>query len=80
MATKGTIKQRKTIAILTVAEITSKAISLLCQQIGSANTARFLHQFSMGAGDYTAERDLGDPTVNDLVQQIKQRRSEAARS
>ena len=57
--------------IPTVAEITSKAISLLCQQIGSANTARFLHQFSMGTGDYTAELDLGDPTVNDLVQQIK---------
>ncbi len=77
MATKGTIKQRKTIAILTVAEITSKAISLLCQQIGSANTARFLHQFSMGSGNYAAERDqlLGDRTVNDLVQQIKQRRS-----
>ncbi len=71
-----------TTTVPTVAEITSKAISLLCQQIGPANTARFLHQFSMGTGDYTAERDqlLGDPTVNDLVQQIKKRRSEAARS
>lgn len=59
-----------------VAEITTTAITLLCRQIGPVNTARFLNQFSAGAGDYTTERDalLGEATVDQLVDEIKRRR------
>ena len=59
-----------------VAEITTAAITLLCREIGPVNTARFLGQFTAGSGNYTKERDaiLGDPTVDQLVTEIKHRR------
>jgi hypothetical protein len=58
----------------TLAEITDTAIRVLCREIGVVNTARFLNQFSAGAGNYTEERDqwLGNPTVDDLVLAIEQ--------
>jgi hypothetical protein len=60
-----------------VAQITAKAISLLCREIGVVNTTRFLQQFSMGSGNYTAERDVvvGESTVEQLVAEIKQGRT-----
>ena len=65
-----------TTSTVTVAEITTTAITLLCRQIGPVNTARFLNQFTIGHGNYTEERDemLGDATVDELVAEIKQRR------
>jgi hypothetical protein len=62
---------------LPVAQITAKAISLLCREIGVVNTTRFLHQFSMGTGNYTDERDaiVGESTVEQLVAEIKQTRA-----
>ena len=59
-----------------VAEITTAAITLLCREIGPVNTARFLGQFTSGFGNYTDERHaiLGNPTVDQLVAEIKQRR------
>ena len=59
-----------------VAEITTTAIRVLCREIGPVNTARFLNQFSTGTGDYTAERDviLGNPTVDELLAELKQSR------
>jgi len=70
-----------TTAPTTVAEITTTAITLLCRQIGPVNTARFLNQFTAGYGNYTEERDelLGDPTVDELVAEIKQRRAQKKR-
>jgi hypothetical protein len=64
-----------------VAEITTTAISLLCREIGPVNTARFLNQFTTGLGNYTEERDqiLGDPTVDELIAEIKQRRAKGKR-
>ena len=58
-----------------IAEITATAIALLCRQIGPANTARFLNQFQEGIGDYAQDRSeiLGDPTVEELVAEIKRR-------
>ena len=66
-----------TVAPAPLAEITATAIRILCREIGAANTARFLNQFTSGFGDYTAERDqlLGESTVDELVAQIRQRRA-----
>ena len=63
-------------AALPVSEITNTAITLLCREIGAVNTARFLNQFTTGFGNYAAARDklLGNPTVDELIAEIKQRR------
>ena len=65
-----------TAATKPLAEITAQAIRVLCREIGPANTARFLNQFSVGLGDYTSERDktLGSPSVDELLTEIKARR------
>ena len=70
------MKSPMTTATASVAEITTAAITLLCREIGPVNTARFLGQFTSGFGNYTDERDeiIGDPTVDQLVAEIKQRR------
>ena len=41
-----------------------------------ADVNRFIQQFERGHGDYTVERDrlLGNPTVDELVKKIEQRR------
>jgi len=61
----------------TTAEITTEAITLLCREMGSANTARFIGQFTLGSGDYTQDRDtiLGNRSVSDIVAEIKHRRT-----
>ena len=64
-----------------LAEITSTAIGVLCREIGVANTARFLNQFTTGVGNYTDERDqlLGNPTVDELVAEIQRKRTRPKR-
>lgn len=64
------------VASTPLAEITANAIRLLCREIGPTNTARFLNQFTNGFGNYTDQRDeiLGEPTVAELTEEIKQRR------
>jgi hypothetical protein len=65
-----------TAAAKPLAEITAKAIRVLCREIGPVNTARFLNQFSAGLGNYTNERDevLGNPSVDDLLSEIRARK------
>lgn len=57
-----------TIAQAPLAEITTTAIRILCREIGAANTAPFLGQFTTGFGNYTEDRDeiLGEPTVDEV--------------
>jgi hypothetical protein len=43
-------------APLPLAEVTRRAIAVLARELGPADTARFVAQFSGGSGDYTAER------------------------
>ena len=59
-----------------VAQITATAVSLLCRELGPVNTARFMNQFTNGSGDYTKDREaiLGNPTVAEIVAEIKKRR------
>jgi hypothetical protein len=56
-------------------EITQQAIAGLMKEIGVVNTVRFLNQFTLGYGDYTAERDalFADLTLDEAVAAIKQR-------
>ena len=71
-----------TVAFPALTEITARAIRVLCREIGAVNTARFLNQFTTGSGNYTEERDqiIGEPTVDDLVAEIQQRREKKSRS
>ncbi len=40
-----------------LAEVTQRAIEILCRELGAADTIRFINQFTNGHGDYTLERD-----------------------
>lgn len=61
---------------MSLTEITWSAITILSQELGVVNTARFINQFTPGYGNYTEERDalFGDMTVDEIVAEIKQRR------
>lgn len=61
-----------------LAEVTQTAIRVLCREIGLVDTMRFVGQFTVGYGDYTAERDelFRDMTLDDMMAEIKQRRSQ----
>ncbi len=63
---------------LTLAEITNRAIQLLSRELGPADTARFIGQFTNGSGDFTAEREalFAGRTVAELAREI---RAEATR-
>ncbi len=39
-------------------EVTNQALHLLAREIGSADTMRFIGQFSTGSGNYTEERTV----------------------
>ena len=63
-------------AFVPLQEITATALRLLCREIEVVNTVRFLNQFSMGYGDYTAEREqlFGQMSVEDIAAEIRHRR------
>lgn len=56
-----------------LAEVTRQAIEVLARELGAADAARFVNQFSTGYGDYTAERDalFGQKTLEEIVAEIK---------
>jgi len=59
-----------------LAAVTHDAITALFREIGIAETVRFLHQFSLGIGDYTRDRRelLGDPSLEEILDEIGQQR------
>jgi hypothetical protein len=61
-----------------LAEVTHDAIRVLCRELGLADTMRFVGQFTIGYGDYTAERDelFEDMTLDDIIAEIKHRREQ----
>ena len=67
-----------TLTTMPLNELTTSTIQLLCREIGVVNTVRFIQQFTTGYGNYTAERDqlLGHLTVDEIVAEIKHKRSE----
>ena len=56
-------------------EVNAVGLRALVAALGVADTARFLHQYGPGRGDYTAERDglLGDPNLEDAVEWVRGR-------
>lgn len=56
-----------------LADITNQALHVLAQEIGAADTMRFLGQFSIGAGNYTEERAalFDHLTLDDILAEIK---------
>ena len=65
-----------------LAELTEEAIHILYRELGTADTVRFLRQFSTGFGNYTEERAArGDEeTLDEVLDAIKARRNEKASS
>ena len=59
-----------------LSEINAEAIQLLARELGVANTARFIRQFSTGSGNYTDERKLlfENESLDELLKQIEVRR------
>ena len=57
-------------------ELNEEALRLLMQELGAANTARFIRQFTTGSGNYTEERRerLKDQTMDEVLEQIQNRR------
>ena len=53
-------------------EINKQAIRLLVREMGAADAARFISQFTTGYGNYTEERKelFKDLTIEEVVQQI----------
>ena len=63
----------------TLIQIRDEGISVLTESLGPVDTIRFLQQFDLGHGDYTAERHriLGNPSVEEVLRKIKARRRKA---
>ena len=58
---------------LPLAEVTRRAIRVLSRELGAADAARFVAQFSAGSGDYTADRAelFAGRTVSELAADIR---------
>lgn len=56
-----------------LSQITQQAIALLSQEIGIADTVRFLNQFTAGCGNYTEEREdlFKNIMLEDILSAIK---------
>ena len=63
---------------MTPEEIRLRGLEVLSRELGPSGLIRFLQQFEIGRGDYSKERHtlLADCTVDELVEELKQRRSE----
>jgi hypothetical protein len=59
-----------------LAEITSRAIEVLCQELGPADAIRFINQFTTGHENYMAERDalFAGVSLDRIISDIKQSR------
>jgi len=64
-----------TLEVKPLAEITHEAISILCKHIGTANTIRFINQFTKGYGNYTEERQeiYGNMSLEEIVAEIEEK-------
>ena len=58
-----------------LSEINDLAVRMLVRELGPADAARFLNQFSVGNGDYTEERkeQFKGLTVDEIVKAIQGR-------
>ncbi len=58
-------------------QLTRRATNALVKEIGVVDAVRFLSQFQIDSGDYTAERKrlFEGMSVRDIVREIKERRT-----
>ena len=58
--------------------VTHDAIRILSREIGVVETARFLGQFGVGLGNYTAEREelVEGVSTEDLIKEARRLRAE----
>ena len=63
-----------------LSEITKEALEVLSNEIGIANTIRFINQFTTGIGNYTEERALlfEDMSLGQILTEIKKMRSHSS--
>lgn len=63
-------------------EIRRAGLEALARALGPVGMIKFLQQFDSGKGDYSKERHewLGGSSVDELVEELRQRRSKPARS
>ena len=61
-----------------LAEVTEHAIDALVRELGISDTARFLHQYGVGYGDYTEERKVlfGHLSLDELIEQSRRYNNE----
>lgn len=61
------------VPVRSLSEINDEAIRLLVREMGAADAARFIGQFTTGSGDYTEERKdmFKDLTLEEVVQEIR---------
>lgn len=59
-------------------QLNEEAIHLLTKELGVADTARFLRQFTTGTGDYTKERRErhADTSLDEVLEKMRERRDE----
>ena len=67
---------------LTDQQIRVRGLEALHRELGPAGVIRFLRQFELGRGDYSAERHqwLDEQSVESLVDELKQNRDSKPRS
>jgi hypothetical protein len=60
-----------------LAEVSRRAIEVLCRELGAVDTVRFMNQFTTGHGDYTSERDVlfAGETLDQIIGDIKRGKS-----
>ncbi len=65
-----------------LAELNQKATEILLREMGVVDAQRFLSQFRVGSGDYTAERGrwLDDLSLEHIAAEIKGKRRKPRRS
>ena len=65
---------------MTLEEVWLAALKSLARDLGSVGMVRFLQQFEMGQGNYTAERHtwLGKRNVRELAKEIERQRKAVA--
>jgi hypothetical protein len=67
-----------TVQIRPLTEVTRRAIEVLTRELGSADTLRFIKQFTTGIGNYTAEREqlFGEESLDQLLAAAKAKAAE----
>ena len=65
------------ISAKSLTEVTNQALQVLTREIGSADTMRFIGQFSTGTGNYTEERAslFEHLSLDDVLAEIREQQN-----